>query len=118
VHQNRYSFNPTLTLTNKEDTTLTIQGRISRFEQQAYQGLPAVGTVAGSFRLNPDLYIGPSNIPKSFSEVKSVTATFDHRFEQSGPSTSKRAGRTRASIRKARQPKLPRPMSVRRHGAC
>ncbi len=81
VHQNRYSLNPTLTLTNKEDTTLTIQGRVSRFEQQAYQGLPAVGTVAGSFRLNPDLYIGPSNIPKSYSEVKSVTATFDHRFD-------------------------------------
>ncbi len=81
VHQNRYSLNPTLTLTNKEDTTLTIQGRVSRFEQQAYQGLPAVGTVAGSFRLNRDLYIGPSNIPKSYSEVKSVTATFDHRFD-------------------------------------
>ncbi|CCE02194.1 TonB-dependent siderophore receptor [Bradyrhizobium sp. STM 3809] len=81
VHQDRYSLNPTLTLTNKEDTTLTIQGRLSRLEQQAYQGLPAVGTVAGSFRLNPDLYIGPSGIPKSYSEVKSVTATFDHRFD-------------------------------------
>lgn len=81
VHQDRYSFNPTLTLTNKEDTTLTIQGRISRFEQQAYEGLPAVGTVAGSFRLNPDLYIGPSNIPKSYSEVKSVTATFDRKLD-------------------------------------
>ena len=81
VHQDRYSFNPTLTLTNKEDTTLTIQGRVSRFEQQAYEGLPAVGTVAGSFRLNPDLYIGPSNIPKSYSEVESVTTTFDHRFD-------------------------------------
>lgn len=47
VQNNRYSFNPTLTFTNKEDTTLTIQGRVSRFEQQGYQGLPAVGTVAG-----------------------------------------------------------------------
>ncbi|MGJ4947225.1 TonB-dependent siderophore receptor [Bradyrhizobium sp. HKCCYLS20291] len=81
VHQDRYSLNPTLTLTNKEDTTLTIQGRLSRLEQQAYQGLPAVGTVAGSFRLNPDLYIGPSNIPKSYSEVKSVTATFDRKLD-------------------------------------
>ena len=81
VHQDRYSLHPTLTLTNKEDTTLTIQGRLSRLEQQAYQGLPAVGTVAGSFRLNPDLYIGPSNIPKSYSEVKSVTATFDRKLD-------------------------------------
>jgi iron complex outermembrane receptor protein len=81
VHQDRYSLNPTLTLTNKEDTTLTIQGRVSRFEQQAYEGLPAVGTVAGNFRINPDLYIGPSNIPKSYSEVESVTATFDHKFD-------------------------------------
>lgn len=80
VHQNRYSLNPTLTLTDREDTTLTIQGRVSRFEQQAYEGLPAVGTVAGSFRLNPDLYIGPSNIPKSYSEVESVTATFDRQL--------------------------------------
>ncbi len=81
VHQDRYSLNPTLTLTNKEDTTLTIQGRLSRFEQQGYEGLPAVGTVAGSFRLNPDLYIGPSNIPKSYTDVKSVTATFDHKLD-------------------------------------
>ena len=81
VHQNRYSFNPTLTFTNKEDTTLTIQGRVSRLEQQAYQGLPAVGTVAGSFRLNPSLYIGPTDIPKSYSEVKSVTATFDRKLD-------------------------------------
>lgn len=81
VHQDRYSLNPTLTLTNKEDTTLTIQGRVSRFEQQAYEGLPAVGTVAGSFRLNPDLYIGPTNIPKSYSEVQSVTATLDRQLD-------------------------------------
>lgn len=81
VHQDRYSLNPTLILTNKEDTTLTIQGRISRLEQQAYEGLPAVGTVAGGFRLNPDLYIGSSNIPKSYSEVKSVTATFDRQLD-------------------------------------
>ena len=39
VHQDRYSLNPTLTLTNKEDTTLTIQGRVSRLEQQAYQAI-------------------------------------------------------------------------------
>jgi iron complex outermembrane recepter protein len=81
VQNNRYSFNPTLTFTNKEDTTLTIQGRISRFEQQGYQGLPAVGTVAGDFRLNPKLFIGPSNIPKSYTEVQGVTVTFDRQLD-------------------------------------
>lgn len=82
VHQDRYSFNPTLTLTNKTDTTLTIQGRISHFEQQGYEGLPAVGTVAGSFRLNPDLFIGSPSIPRSQTEVEGVTVTFDHQFDQ------------------------------------
>ena len=82
VQQDRYSFNPTLTFTNKEDTTLTIQGRVSRFEQQGYEGLPAVGTVAGSFRLNPDLFIGPTNIPKSITEVQGVTVTFDRQLDQ------------------------------------
>ena len=82
VHQDRYSFNPTLTFTDKSDTTLTIQGRISRFEQQGYEGLPAVGTVAGNFRLNPDLFIGPTNIPKSVTEVQGVTVTFDRQFDQ------------------------------------
>lgn len=81
LDQDSYSINPTLTLTNKTDTTLTIQGRKSRTDQQAYQGLPAVGTVAGDFRIDPDLYIGPADIPKSYTEAESVTATFDHRFD-------------------------------------
>lgn len=81
LEQERYSINPTLTFTNKTDTTVTIQGRKSRYEQQAYQGLPAVGTVAGDFRIDPYLYIGNPNIPKSYSEVESVTVTADHRFD-------------------------------------
>ncbi|MFG1377468.1 TonB-dependent siderophore receptor [Xanthobacter autotrophicus] len=77
----RYSFNPTLTFTNKIDTTLTLQGRISSWEQQEYQGLPATGTITGAFRLNPDMFIGPADIPNSTSRVQSLTATFDHRFD-------------------------------------
>lgn len=77
----RYSFNPTLTFTNKIDTTLTLQARISNWEQQEYQGLPATGTVTGAFRLNPNMFIGPSDIPNSTSQVQSLTATFDHRFD-------------------------------------
>ncbi|MBR1219339.1 TonB-dependent receptor [Bradyrhizobium sp. U87765 SZCCT0131] len=82
VHQNRYSFNPTLTFTDKSDTTLTIQGRLSRIEQQGYEGLPAVGTVAGDFRLKPDLFIGSPGLPKSVTEVQGVTVTFDRQLDQ------------------------------------
>jgi iron complex outermembrane receptor protein len=80
-NQDRYSINPTLTLTNKTDTTLTIQGRASRYEQQAYPGLPAVGTVAGDFRIDRHLYIGPSDIPRSYTEVQGVTVALDHRLD-------------------------------------
>ena len=79
LNQQRYALNPTLTFTNKSDTTLTIQGNFSRFNQQAYEGLPAFGTVAGNFRINPDLFIG--NVPWSYSEVDSATVTLDHRFD-------------------------------------
>lgn len=82
LHLDRYSFNPTLTLTNKEDTTLTIQGRASRFEQQAYPGLPVMGTIAGSFRVDPNLFAGPSNIPRSYTEVQSITTHLDHSFNE------------------------------------
>lgn len=81
LERDSYSVNPTLTLTNKTDTTLTIQGRKSKFEQQAYQGLPVTGTIVGDFRLDPDLYIGNHDIPRSYSEVEGVTVTFDHRFD-------------------------------------
>lgn len=75
------SFNPTLVLTNKSDTKLTIQGRISDWKQQEYQGLPATGTITGSFRIDPNLFVGPSNIPKSYSKVQSLTAKLDHQFD-------------------------------------
>lgn len=80
LESQNYSVNPTLVLTDKEATTLTIQGRFSRWSQQEYQGLPAIGTVAGPFRIDRDLFIGPSDLPKSFSEVQGVTMTLDHKF--------------------------------------
>ncbi|MEQ1614430.1 MAG: TonB-dependent siderophore receptor [Hyphomicrobiaceae bacterium] len=79
LESERYSFNPTLTFTNKTDTTLTLQARLSRFEQQAYPGLPAVGTVAGGFRINRNMFAGDQNIVPSRSEVQSLTATLDHK---------------------------------------
>lgn len=78
IESEKYSINPTVTFTNKDDTSLTIQGRFTSWQQQDYQGLPATGTITGPFRLNPDMYIGPSNTPDATSRVQSVTANFDH----------------------------------------
>lgn len=82
IETDRYSINPTLTLTNRTDTTLTIQGRISKVEQQTYQGLPVTGTLIGNFDIERDLFIGPSDIERGHSEAKSVTVTFDHKFNE------------------------------------
>jgi len=82
LEQDRYAINPTLTLTNKTDTTLTVQGRWSKSQQQTYQGLPVFGTILGDFRIDREMFIGPANIPRGFSEVKGVTVTLDHRFDE------------------------------------
>jgi iron complex outermembrane receptor protein len=80
LESRRYAINPTLTLTNKEDTTLTIQARFSRFDQQAYAGLPAVGTVSGAFRIDPNLFAGDPKIMPSFTKTEGVTVSLDHRL--------------------------------------
>lgn len=76
----RYSINPTLTLTNNDSTTPTIQGFLSRQQQQAYQCLPVYGTILGDFRLRPDTFIGPRNLPDSYTRTHGITTTLDHRF--------------------------------------
>jgi iron complex outermembrane receptor protein len=81
LDQDRYSINPTLTLTNKTDTSLTVQGRVSKVMQQTYHGLPAFGTITGNFRIDPHLFIGPSDIERGFSQVKSITVSLDHKFD-------------------------------------
>lgn len=77
-----YALNPTLTLTNKIDTTLIVQGSTSRWSQPDYQGLPAVGTVAGDFRIDRHLFIGPRDMPDSTVSRDSVTARLDHKFDE------------------------------------
>lgn len=80
LEQRRYNINPSLTLTNNETTTLTLQGKMSRWRQQDYQGLPATGTVTGSFRTKPELFIGHKDLPDSTSEFDGVWATLDHKI--------------------------------------
>lgn len=85
----RYNLNPTLTFTDNDSTTFTVQGKYSKFEQQDYQGLPATGTVAGDFKIDPQLYIGPENIADSSSEFGSVWGTLDHQINDIWSITAK-----------------------------
>ena len=82
IEAERYSINPTLTLTNKTDTTLTIQGRVTHWAQQEYQGIPAVGTVAGDFDIRRTLLIGPPDVPDSTTEIKGITTSLDHKIDE------------------------------------
>ena len=81
IETERYSLSPSLTFGHGTDTRLTIEGHLSRWEAQEYQGLPAVGTVAGDFRLDRDLYIGDPDIPASHTRTRKLTVTLDHDFD-------------------------------------
>jgi iron complex outermembrane receptor protein len=80
VKTQRYNLNPTITFTNNDTTTFTVQGKVSRWEQPEYQGLPATGTVTGRFPTPRHTFVGPSDIPDSSSEFSGVWGTLDHKF--------------------------------------
>lgn len=80
LQSKRYSINPTLTFTNKDTTSLTIQAFMSSHEQQAYPGVPVFGTILGDVRFDDRLYFGDPNIEPSYARQYGVTATFDHEF--------------------------------------
>ena len=101
----RYNVNPTLTLTNREDTKLTIQGFVSEQRQQAYPGLPVEGTLFGAYRVRRDLYFGDPNIPLSTSRLYGTTVTFDHEFNNVW-STNIRARWSQSDIRQLSQSPL------------
>ncbi|RJE78575.1 TonB-dependent siderophore receptor [Paracoccus sp. JM45] len=80
IETDRYSLSPSLTFGYGTDTRLTIEGYVSRWEQQEYQGLPAVGTVIGNFDIDRNLYIGDPDIPDSHTETGKLTLTLEHDF--------------------------------------
>ncbi|NOT65386.1 MAG: TonB-dependent siderophore receptor [Methylotenera sp.] len=80
IDQRRYNINPSLTFTNNKDTIFTLQGKASRWSQQEYQGLPAVGTLTGAFKIKSDLFIGNKDIPDSTSKFNGLWASLDHKF--------------------------------------
>lgn len=75
------SINPTLVWTNKNGTTLTLQGHYSRRDQQDYSGLPAAGTIDRSlFSISRYLFPGHPDVPKTKTDLSSLTAKLDHEF--------------------------------------
>ena len=76
----RYNINPALTLTDNDDTSLILQGKISSWEQIDYQGLPAQGTVTGDFTIQPETYLGPKDMEPSKAEFYGVWGTLEHAF--------------------------------------
>lgn len=80
VEQTRYNLNPSILFTNNSTTSLVLQGKTSRWRQKDYQGLPAVGTVAGNFNIKRDLFIGDKDLPDSKTEFDGIWATLDHKL--------------------------------------
>ena len=89
LERRNYTINPTLVLTNNTGTTLTLQGHYSRREQQDYSALPAVGTIDRStFSIRRYLFPGSPDIPKTKSDLSSITAKLDHEFNANWSSST------------------------------
>lgn len=72
VHTERFNINPTLVFTTHNGTTLRLQGKLSRWRQPDYQGLPATGTITGNFRIPGDMFIGQMQMPSSHSNSEAI----------------------------------------------
>lgn len=81
VHTERFNINPALVLTDKADTKLTLQGKLSHWQQPEYQGLPATGTLAGRFAIRPQTFIGPADIADSHSDSDAVWLSLSRRID-------------------------------------
>ncbi len=77
IDTRRFNLNPSLAVNFNSAVHLTLQGKVSDWRQPEYQGLPATGTLSGDFRLPNNLFIGPSDIPDSQTQGKSVWTTLD-----------------------------------------
>lgn len=79
IDTRRFNINPTLSLVLGDATSVILQGKISRWRQPDYQGLPATGTIDGGFVIQPSTFIGPQNIDASHSDSDSATVSIQHR---------------------------------------
>jgi iron complex outermembrane receptor protein len=79
IQRQRYSLNPTLLLNNNDGTRLTIQGRFTAREFQAYNGLPGAGTIDRSvFSIRDNLFPSTPNLPTTTTTYNGLTARLDH----------------------------------------
>lgn len=76
----RFNINPVLQWKPSSETTLTLYGKISRWQQPDYQGLPATGTLVGPFRTVTTLFPGPDNLPDSSSASDAVWGIVERRY--------------------------------------
>ncbi|OYU48196.1 MAG: TonB-dependent siderophore receptor [Rhizobiales bacterium PAR1] len=84
-----FTLNPTLVLTNNSGTTLTLQGHYSKREQQDYSGLPTIGTLDRSaFSIRRHLFPGSPDVPRTKSDLASLTAKLDHEFNSTWSSST------------------------------
>ena len=80
IEPRRWSLFPTLTF-GDGDTTLTVQGNVSRRESRSYVGLPGTGTLDTSeFTVRRDLSVGDPNLPTSTSEGHGLTVRLDRQL--------------------------------------
>jgi len=87
VDNERFNLNPALSLVG-EDTSLVVRGKISRWRQPDYQGLPATGTVVDTGpNIRRHLFIGDPDIEDSRSSFDMVGARLDHRFDETWHAT-------------------------------
>jgi len=83
LQRRSYEFNPTIMFTNTRDTSLTVQVRLSHRDQRDYSGLPVSGSLDTSlFTVRRTLFPSSRYIPRTSSDIASVTARFDHTFNE------------------------------------
>lgn len=80
IETQRWNINPSLTFTNNDDTTFTVQSKVSRWRQPDYQGLPATGTIAGNYKIRPETFIGDPDLPDSRADFDGVWGSLDHKI--------------------------------------
>ncbi|MGR8931457.1 MAG: TonB-dependent siderophore receptor, partial [Gammaproteobacteria bacterium] len=78
----RFNINPSFVFKPDHSTALTLQGKLSHWQQPEYQGLPATGALNGNFRIPPQTFIGPSDIAGSRSDNDALWVSLAHRFDE------------------------------------
>jgi iron complex outermembrane recepter protein len=80
IEPRRWSLYPTLTFSDG-DTTLTVQGNVTRRESRSYVGLPGTGTLDTSeFTVRGDLSVGDPKLPTTTSQGHGLTARLDRQL--------------------------------------